>query len=90
MPMTRRTFLATPASLLLARATGYAQTFDLRAFERARVLRLANSYLGEAPLTITASLSPRSAGGKHDFFQKAITGGPTLRTRRGRTSSATG
>jgi hypothetical protein len=69
MTLTRRSFLATPAGLLLAQAaTGPA--LDLRAFERARVLRLANSYLPDPPITITASSSPRSAGGLHDFFSE--------------------
>src|SRR5215213_5966204 len=44
--------------------------FDVAAFERKRVIKAANQYLGEKPLTITASSSPRSAGGKHDFFSE--------------------
>src|SRR5688500_8852538 len=35
--------------------------------DRARVLRAANRYLKEKPLTVTASRNPRSAGGLHDF-----------------------
>jgi len=46
-------------------------TFNLAACERARVLRAANQYLSEKPITITASSSPRSAGGLHDFFSEA-------------------
>ncbi len=46
-------------------------SIDLPAIERARVLRAAGGYLKEAPLTITASSSPRSAGGRHDFFSEA-------------------
>src|SRR5678816_2019753 len=38
--------------------------------ERSRVLKAANDFLKEAPLTITASHSPRSAGGVHDFFSE--------------------
>ena len=38
--------------------------------ERARVLKAANDFLKEAPVTITASLSPRSAGGRHDYFSE--------------------
>jgi len=45
-------------------------TFDAATFERARVLKAANHYLKEAPITITASVSPRSAGGVHDFFSE--------------------
>jgi len=33
-------------------------------------LKAANQYLKEAPITITASTSPRSAGGPHDFFSE--------------------
>jgi len=46
------------------------ERFDIRAIERARVLKAAESYLQEAPITITASHSPRSAGGKHDYFSE--------------------
>jgi hypothetical protein len=43
---------------------------DLTSHEHARVLRAADSYLTEAPITVTASVSPRSAGGPHDFFSE--------------------
>ena len=46
------------------------QTLNVSAFDRARVLKAANSYLKEEPITITASHSPRSAGGVHDFFSE--------------------
>lgn len=38
--------------------------------ERQRVLGAASQYLSEQPITITASRSPRSAGGVHDFFSE--------------------
>ena len=38
--------------------------------ERARVLAAADRYLKEAPVTVTASASPRSAGGPHDYFSE--------------------
>ncbi len=44
--------------------------FSVASFDRARVLKAANQYLKEAPITITASPSPRSAGGLHDFFSE--------------------
>ncbi|HEV8147872.1 MAG TPA: alginate lyase family protein [Bryobacteraceae bacterium] len=44
--------------------------FDVAEFDRARVLKAADQYLKEAPITITASHSPRSAGGRHDFFSE--------------------
>jgi hypothetical protein len=43
---------------------------NVAAFDRVRVLKAANQYLQEAPITITASTSPRSAGGLHDFFSE--------------------
>jgi hypothetical protein len=67
--MNRRTFLATPIALLAARAAR-GQPLDLAAIERARVLRLADQYLREPPVTITAASSPRSAGGRHDYFSE--------------------
>src|SRR5439155_1279626 len=58
---------AVPAILLAAAA---AAAFDLAAFERERVLAAANRFLKEEPVTVTASRSPRSAGGAHDFFSE--------------------
>jgi len=43
---------------------------NVDAFARDRVLRLANGYLDAAPVTITASHSPRSPGGPHDFYSE--------------------
>ena len=50
---------------------GAPPTIDLLALERPRVLQQANAYLNEAPVTVTATASPRSAGGRHDFFSEA-------------------
>jgi hypothetical protein len=44
--------------------------FDLAAFERPRVLAQAEGYLARVPVTITESSSPRSAGGRHDYFSE--------------------
>ena len=44
---------------------------NLRALDRSRVLKAANQYLTEEPITITDVSSPRSAGGRHDFFSEA-------------------
>jgi hypothetical protein len=52
-------------------ATAQHRSFDVAAFDRQRVLKAANQYLSEKPITITASSSPRSAGGLHDFFSEA-------------------
>jgi Alginate lyase len=38
--------------------------------ERARVLAAADRYLKDMPVTVTATSSPRSAGGPHDFFSE--------------------
>jgi len=66
--MNRRTFLHTAAAMpAVLRA---ADRFDLAAFERPRVLAAANRYFAEKPVTVTAASSPRSAGGKHDFFSE--------------------
>ena len=43
---------------------------DVADIDRARVLKAANKYLKESPITITASRSQRSAGGLHDFFSE--------------------
>src|SRR5919197_19628 len=51
-------------------AAAQSQKFDVAAFDRDRVLKAANQYLSEKPITITASSSPRSAGGVHDFFSE--------------------
>src|SRR6185436_8884707 len=44
---------------------------NIRTLDRSRVLKAAKQYLTEKPITITASASPRSAGGLHDFFSEA-------------------
>ena len=49
----------------------YPPQIDVRAIERSRVISAADRYLREQPVTITASSSPRSAGGRHDFFSEA-------------------
>jgi len=65
--MQRRTFLQ---ALAAAPAAFAAPGFDLAAIERPRVLKAANGYLTAKPVTVTAATSPRSAGGKHDFFSE--------------------
>ncbi len=47
-----------------------AQQFDVVQFDRARVIKAADSYLNDQPVTVTAAHSPRSAGGLHDFFSE--------------------
>ena len=43
---------------------------NLKAFEHNRVVHLAEGYLKESPITVTSYSSPRSAGGKHDYFSE--------------------
>jgi hypothetical protein len=66
--MLRRSFLQTLAILPAARLIRGAAAFDVAAVERPRVLRNAAKYLNQQPVTLTASSSPRSAGGRHDYF----------------------
>jgi hypothetical protein len=60
------------ASILLAAApiSALSPSFSVATFDRVRVIKAANQYLKESPITITASASPRSAGGLHDFFSE--------------------
>src|SRR5712692_6148233 len=65
--MQRRIFLQSAIAASTLRAA--AAQFDL-ALERPRVLKAATEYLTVPPVTVTAASSPRSAGGKHDFFSE--------------------
>ncbi|HJZ79700.1 MAG TPA: alginate lyase family protein, partial [Pyrinomonadaceae bacterium] len=57
---------------VLATSTVVAQAKpDVAAIDHQRILKAANQYLSEKPITITSSSSPRSAGGGHDFFSEA-------------------
>jgi hypothetical protein len=67
--MNRRAFVSGISLLPLSRLVA-AGGFDLAALERPRVLKAANGYLSEKPVTVTAATSPRSAGGRHDFFSE--------------------
>src|SRR5688572_25456591 len=68
--MTRRTFLLTAAVPFVVAQDFNPASIDLRSLERDRVLSAARRFLEERPITITASSSPRSAGGRHDFFSE--------------------
>ena len=61
----RRVFVGS----LVAAATVQG-AFDVAALDRTRVLAEAGKYLGRKPATPTAAQSPRSAGGKNDFFSE--------------------
>ena len=63
-------FLVCLLTAFQAIAQPRAPKFDVANFDRARVFQAAQQYLNEAPITITAAQSPRSAGGLHDFFSE--------------------
>ena len=65
--MNRRVFLAGCCG---AFARGATPKFEVGQFDRARVLRNADKYLGDRPVTVTSAQSTRSAGGAHDFFSE--------------------
>jgi hypothetical protein len=67
--------LAAAADGPFSLASGFAQEsperLDFVAIDRARVIAAARRYLKELPITITASTSERSPGGKHDYYSEA-------------------
>jgi hypothetical protein len=70
MHMKRRDLLKATLLTCLPRVTRAADSLNLVEIERGRVLKAADKYLSEPPVTVTASSSPRSAGGPHDFFSE--------------------
>jgi hypothetical protein len=70
MQLHRRSFLSTAAASALSPLLSAAPKDNLAAFERPRVLRNAARYMAIPPITVTATQSPRSAGGPHDFFSE--------------------
>jgi hypothetical protein len=62
--------LKTPFSITRQLGGKRSPTIDVAAIDRDRILRAANKYLLESPVTITSFSSPRSAGGKHDYFSE--------------------
>ena len=79
----RRDFCKAAGALTLAIAAGdplswasglgreSSTKLDVVATDRVRVLAAAQRYLKEPPITITASASKRSPGGKHDYYSEA-------------------
>jgi hypothetical protein len=49
---------------------GGAVKLDIKGLERDRMVKMAEGFLGDAPVTVTAAHSPRSEGGVHDFFSE--------------------
>jgi hypothetical protein len=55
---------------MLIASTSLAAQIDVKQIDHDRVLKAADGYLKEEPVTVIAASSPRSAGGKHDFFSE--------------------
>ncbi len=70
MNMNRRDLLRTGVAAAATGMVRAADSLDLASEERGRVLKAADKYLAEQPVTVTAAGSPRSAGGAHDFFSE--------------------
>lgn len=78
--MNRRKFCITAAAATLsARSIAMADSSlaaplitadEIAKIDRVRILRAANEYLKQPPITVTVSNSPRSQGGKHDYFSE--------------------
>ena len=62
-------FVALILSVAIA-STSFAAQIDVKQLDRDRVLKAADAFLAEKPITVTAQSSPRSAGGPHDFFSE--------------------
>jgi len=43
---------------------------EVMRLDHGRILRAANAYLTQRPITVTAYSSPRSKGGRHDYFSE--------------------
>lgn len=75
---TRRAFLASATAGVLCARTAWAWLLAatnpdyemVAALDRRRILDAADRYLSEKPVTVTASHSPLSAGGPHDYFSQ--------------------
>ena len=78
--ISRREFCAGAGTLLATAAvseSGLVRSFAANAekvnvaeIDRKRILSAAQRCLKEEPITVTAYSSPRSAGGKHDYFSE--------------------
>ena len=78
------------AVLAVAAAVAAAPALDLPVLERARVLTQAEAFLGEEPVTLTATSSPRSPGGPHEFFSEGDYWWPDPASPAAPTSGGTG
>lgn len=75
MQLTRRTLGGAAAALLAGCAVrpsplAAAAPLDIAAIDRARILRAADLWLDDAPVTITAFRAARSPGSVHDYYSE--------------------
>jgi hypothetical protein len=70
-------------------ATPQRLTVDIAGFDRERVIKAAEKYLSEKPITITAAHSSRSRGGLHDFFSGCMGDYPGQSIREARQQALT-
>lgn len=78
--ISRREFCAAATAVVVSITAGSAaplfsakksgESLNLGEIDRDRVLKAAARYISEPPVTITAFSSPRSTGGKHDYFSE--------------------
>jgi hypothetical protein len=68
--MNRREFCVVAGVVATTNVAWGKAMVDVAAVDRERILRAADSYLNEKPITVTAAHSPRSAGGLHDFYSE--------------------
>jgi hypothetical protein len=71
--MDRREFLFAAAGTVVSSRTSGSHLItaaEIGRIDRARILSVADRYLNEKPVTVTASSSPRSHGGPHDYFSE--------------------
>lgn len=72
--MNRREFCINAAAIATlrqpARAASLITADEVAKIDRTRILEAANRYLREMPVTVTATSSPRSQGGPHEYFSE--------------------
>ncbi len=71
MVMNRREFVVGAGMAAGARKAAWgAVSVDVAGVDRMRILKAAEGYLKEKPVTVTAARAERSAGGVHDFYSE--------------------
>ena len=70
MKLTHRISICIALFGVTAICRGAEPPLDVMQLDRDRVLKAADQYLNEAPITITSFRADRSSGGVHDFFSE--------------------